>query len=343
MKKGLWKIGLACLLLGTCFSVACKNKPVDGDITVYMPDGAPALAFAKLLHEDKAEDGVSYFVSNAGSIEEKVTYHDADKNADFCVLPLTQATAKVGDGETYQMVGAVTHGNLYFISKNVDVEYTKENLSTLKGKTVGVLQLGNTPGLIFKSMLLNNGIDYNDLTVENATVKGDKVNLTPIIITAGAKPAQVLSVMEGQGVDLFVMAEPAVTALQNANYKTVGNVQTLYGEEGYTQAVLVAKKTVLEEKTEWVKAFLADVKESAIWATTANKETLVSAVQSHMEVQGADSSLKGTPLTGEVFLRSGVRFESAYICKAKTEAFLQTAKRVENKTVLPNEQFYWLG
>jgi len=88
---------------------------------------------------------------------------------------------------------------------------------------------------------------------------------------------------------------------------------------------------------------LADVKESAIWATTANKETLVSAVQSHMEVQGADSSLKGTPLTGEVVLRSGVRFESAYICKAKTEAFLQTAKRVENKTVLPNEQFYWLG
>ena len=343
MKKGFYTIGLACLLGLSSLAFACKNKPSEGDITVYMPDGAPALAFSKLMHEDTKEDGVSYFVVNAKQIEGKVDYRDADKNADFCVMPLTQATAKVGTGETYQMVGAVTHGNLYMISKNTEAEYTKENVSSLLGKTVGVLQLASTPGLIFKSMLLKNGLQYNDLTEKNATVAGDKVNLTPIIIPEGAKPAQVLGTMQAQGIELFVMAEPAVTTLQNAKFQTVGDVQTLYGEEGYTQAVLVAKKSVLEEKTEWVNAFLESVRQSALWAKTASGETLVSAVQTHMEDKTMTTSLSATTLTGEVVSRSGVRFESAYVCKAKTEAFLQTAKQIESKTVLPSENFYWLG
>ena len=342
MKRRFFALAFATLLGAATLGFACKKVP-EGEITIYMPDGAPALAFSGLMHEDKADDGLSYFVVNASDIAKKVSYKNTDENADFCVLPLTVATAKVGSGEQYQMVGAVTHGNLYMISKDTESSYTAENLSSLIGQTVGVLQLASTPGMIFKSALAKNGLPYNDLSAENAIPASDKINLKPIVIPEGTAPAQALNAMIQQGVNLFVMAEPAVTALKKGGFQTVGDVQTIYGEQGYTQAVLVAKKSVLAEKTDWVKEFLEKVEESATWATTASGETLVTAVQSHFEDQSATTSLNASVLNGEVVARSGVRFEWSSVCKAKTEAFLQIAKTVEEKTVLPSENFYWLG
>ena len=342
MKRRFFALAFATLLGAATLGFACKKVP-EGEITVYMPDGAPALAFSGLMHEDKEDDGLSYFVVNASDIAKKVSYKNMDDNADFCVLPLTAATAKVGDGANYQMVGAVTHGNLYMISKNAELAYSTENLSSLIGQTVGVLQLASTPGMIFKSMLVKNNIPYADLSVENTIPRTDKVNLKPIIIPEGTPPAQVLNGMIGEGINVFVMAEPAVTALKKGGFSTVGNVQTMYGENGYTQAVLVAKKSLIEENTKWVEEFLEKVENSAVWAASHNGETLVNAVQSHMEDSKATTSLNAATLSGEVVSRSGVRFELTSVCKAKTEGFLQIAKTVESKTVIPSESFYWLG
>ena len=50
---------------------ACGGKGDNGDkgnapdVTVYAPDGAPALAIAKMLAEDTADDGVTYKVVQA--------------------------------------------------------------------------------------------------------------------------------------------------------------------------------------------------------------------------------------------------------------------------------------
>ncbi len=341
MKKRLIALALTALMGAFALGFGCKKVP-EGEITVYMPDGAPALAFAQMMHEDKEDDGVSYFVVNAQSIASKVTDKNMDDNADFCVLPLTAATANTGTGETYQMVGAVTHGNLYMISKDTSISYTGDNLSSLIGKTVGVLQLNSTPGLIYKSMLSKNNIPFVDLSIENALPSAEKVNLKPIVIPSGTPAGQVLNGMIAQGVNLFVMAEPAVTALQKGGFQTVGNVQTLYGEQGYPQAVLVAKKTLLQENKKWVEEFLEKVEDSASWATSASGETLVNAVQAHME-KNAATSLNAATLNGEVVARCGVRFEAADVCKAKTETFLQVAKGIDSKTVIPSGSFYWLG
>lgn len=341
MKRRFFAFALTALLSMFALGCGCRKVP-EGEITVYMPDGAPALAFSQMMHEDKEDDGVSYFVVNASQIASKVAGKNMDDNADFCVLPLTAATAKTGSGEQYQMVGTVTHGNLYMISKDNSVTYTAENISSLIGKTVGVLQLGSTPGLIFKSMLSKNNVPFADLSIENTIPREDKVNLKPIIIPDGTLAGQVLNGMIQQGVQLFVMAEPAVTALQKGGFATVGNVQTIYGTEGYPQAVLVAKKSLLEENAKWVKEFLERVEDSAVWATSANGETLVNAVQSHFEDQNATTTLNAATLSGEVVARCGVRFETAELCKAKTETFLQVAKGIDNKTVIPSDNFYWV-
>ena len=141
---------------------ATETAPLD-EITVCMPDGAPALALAQLLCEDVEDDGITYKVVSSNLIASKVTYKDMSKNADVCVLPVTAASKLLGSGEDYQMLGVVTHGNLYLISKTGE-QITADNIKDLCGKTVGVLQINQVPGLTFKALLNKYDIEYSEIS-----------------------------------------------------------------------------------------------------------------------------------------------------------------------------------
>ena len=80
----------------------------------------------------------------------------------MCVLPVTAASKLLGQGNRYKMVGVVTHGNLFLISKDGEA-LTAENLSNLKGKTVGVLKINEVPGLTFKTILNKYNIPFEEI------------------------------------------------------------------------------------------------------------------------------------------------------------------------------------
>ncbi len=150
-----------------------KEDGVDGksvaptrECTVYMPDGAPALAMAKLMQEDTMDDGFTYKVVAPATIASRVTNKDENANADFCVLPVTAASKLLGSGERYKMLGVVTHGNLYLISKN-GTPLTAENITHLQGKTIGVLQINEVPGLTLKTVLNKYGLSYKEIASIN--------------------------------------------------------------------------------------------------------------------------------------------------------------------------------
>ncbi|MBQ7913327.1 MAG: hypothetical protein IJ308_08335 [Clostridia bacterium] len=136
--------------------------PPENEVTVYMPDGAPALALAKIMSEDTAEDGVTYKVVDPSLISSVLTYEDESKNADMCVLPVTAASKLLGKGDRYKMVGVVTHGNLFLISKDGEA-LTAENLASLKGKTIGVLNISQVPGLTLKAVLNKYDIPFEEV------------------------------------------------------------------------------------------------------------------------------------------------------------------------------------
>ncbi len=330
-KKGKKSLALvaASVLLAGCLFGGCGE--LDTDIVVYAPDGAPALALAQLLAEDTAEDGVTYKIAQPTAIASKVTYAEEGKNADLCVLPATAASKLLGSGERYVMLGAVTHGNLYLLGK--EGAYSRENLSELVGKTVGVLQINEVPGLTFKATLQKLGIPYQEW--KNGEEKAaDKVNLLAIsgAEAVGAVPA-----------DLFVVAEPAASAQASKGYKIVGDLQALYGgERGYTQAVLVAKRGLVEERAGWTKAFVSKVRASASWLKTASGEELVAAVSAHLEDEGAQTGLKAPLLKAEVLARCGISFTYAVDARAETEELLSALKGVNDKAAaIPAAEFYW--
>ena len=331
--RGIAKI-IACLFCALCLSVACARNHGQ-EIQVYAPDGAPALALATLLQEDTQSDGVTYTVVNATTINAYVS--GENPKADACILPLNMASKLLGDGDAYALCGVVTHGNLYMLSRDSTV-YTRENLSLLKGKTVGVVQLANVPGLTFKIILNKLGLSWTELKNDEVP-SSDKINLKAISPDA-VSPAT-------SGIDVFVAPEPAASVkAEKTALDFVGDLQTLYNKEnGYPQAVLVVKKSLIQTNDRWVKEFLKGVEENAkqlaIVTQTAQIEDLCQAVQAHL-TEGLSPTLTPQNLSQTAIKNSGVRFEYALSYKTQITAFLQEMIEVQSTSAsLLQDDFYY--
>lgn len=135
-------------------------------VSVYMPDGAPALSMAKMLCANPdVGKSLDFHVVAANTINSTVSYNDESKNADLCVLPVNAAAKLLGNGSRYQLLGGVTHGNLFLISSG-STQLSGGNLATqLNGKKVGVVNLSAVPGLTFKMLLNKYGVKYTQGSV----------------------------------------------------------------------------------------------------------------------------------------------------------------------------------
>ena len=327
---------LVCTLgcLTGCFFGKDSGADKLEDITVYMPDGAPALALAQLMYEDTEEDGVEYYVAKADAIASKISFEDATENADLCVMPLNLAAKNAKAQENYVMLGSVTNGNLYMISKT-ETQYTKDNLSALVGKTVGVLQINNVPGLTFKTVLNNNGVAWTELK-NNDTAVTDKVNLIALADATAVATTEA---------DCFVIAEPAVTAQVAKNgFHIVGDLQALYGgENGYPQAVLVAKKDFVTANEAWVKDFTTKVGNAANWLETATGEQIVTAINGHLDETLGETSLKAPLLQTAALARCGVKYIPSADCKTAAVKLLNEYIGINaNAAAIPSDEFFWV-
>lgn len=151
---------------GFFFDTASLIQSQDGSkasVSVYMPDGAPALAMAYMLsgEGETLSKTVSYNVVAATAINAYVSNTQESENADICILPVNAAAKLLGSGERYKLLGTVTHGNIFILSSDGE-ELTAENLAAaLNGKKVGVVNLSAVPGLTFKMILDKYGIAYS--------------------------------------------------------------------------------------------------------------------------------------------------------------------------------------
>jgi hypothetical protein len=305
----------------------------DVQAQIYVPDGAPALSIAKFMAEDLEEDSIEYHVVDASTINTYVT--GDNPKADLCVLPLNMASKLLGNGENYQMLGTVTHGNLYILSVDSSLTFESANqLEQLVGKTVGVIQIANVPGLTFKAILNKYNIEWQELTGD-VDPSDSKVNLKGISDAAtGVSPAG--------GCDYYIAAEPMVSAKVGAtSLEVVGNLQTLYGgENGYPQAVLVVKKEFLQQNSQWVSDFENSLSSVNSWLQTTDITTIVNAISSHLP-DGQTPTFSEKNLTTEVIIRCSIYFTPSSECQSETVAFLQELIAVNSEAAaLVSDDFF---
>lgn len=260
MKKFLSVILSVMLIMSACALVACNNNTENPDntenvsISIVAPDGAPALSLAKLMNDDNQFGAkVTYKVVNASDITKHIA--GAGEKADVALVPVNAASKILASGNEYKGVATVTHGNLYMLTKD-GTEINKDNLSSLKGKTVAVVNIANVPGLTFKAILKKNNIEF---TEDESEKSEEKVYLAGI---AGTDIAP--SLVKGTA-DYVVAPEPAVSTVTSAKpiIKKAAALHDIYG--AYPQAVMVVKASVLEKNKNLIKKIYDAMVENQQW------------------------------------------------------------------------------
>ena len=136
----------------------------DKTLSLYCPDGAPALSVARLINDETIIPNLDINAVVANTINSKV----AGENpvADFCILPVNVAVKLLGNANAYQMLGVVTNGNLFILKKQDGKNVTKQNAKeVLNNKKIGVINLANVPGLTLKVVLKDLGVEYSEPTL----------------------------------------------------------------------------------------------------------------------------------------------------------------------------------
>ncbi|MDE6059212.1 MAG: hypothetical protein K2G44_04135 [Clostridia bacterium] len=328
MKK-IISLFAAAAVCGACIfgAVACGNS--EDKYTVYAPDGAPALALVNAISQ--RDEDFAYHIVDSGLIQAQVT--GKTPKADFCILPLNLASKLLGNGETYQMLGTVTNGNLYFLT-TAGESITPENIqTTLIGKTVGVVQLPNVPGLTLQAVLKDYGMDYQIIASKEADKASDKVNL--LAMDAG-------NVTPVYGCDYYLCPEPAAsTKVSKTSLVMAGDLQELYGENGYPQAVLVAKKTVISEHESAVQKMISYLEGSREYLETVQPETVLNLLDGK-RTEGLIPAFDANNLSKEVIQNCSVRFTLAEIAKPSVNLFLDKliAVNAQGASTVSDKFFY---
>ena len=319
MKKLL---SLICALILSLLLPACDK----GDtLSVYAPDGAPALSLVKAIENSS---GFDFNIVGADVIQTVVT---GDKKADICILPVNLASKLIGSGSDYKMLGAITHGNFYFIS-NEDFQITRQTVGSLVGKTIGVVQLGSIAGLTLKATLQDLQVPYNEL-VGGAQKSQNKINLLPITPTE-------IGFLD---VDLYLAPSPVVDVKAKAlNYNFVGSLKSLYGESGFPQAIVVCKTAVLENNINAVKNLISNLDDVESYLLQKDKSSICTTISGCLE-SGLTPSFNQNNLSETSIKNSSIKFVPSKDCYEEVDEFITKIQSVSQGAVNTLEpEFYYL-
>lgn len=126
----------------------------SGVLQLYVPDGAPALAVAKLIAEKDTLTVAGYTVNVHIVPANTIAAHIAKGDGDIVIMPANGGANLVVQGADYKFLCSNTRGILYMISTS-EGSVSPEDLA---GKTVGCIGQGAVPQYAFERILAANGL-----------------------------------------------------------------------------------------------------------------------------------------------------------------------------------------
>lgn len=290
---------------------ACGDKNDDKTLTVYAPDGAPALSIAKFINDNENfGTGLTaeYNVVAAANIGTVMTQGAGD----IIIMPVNAASKlyAANSSDKYKMAGVVTHGNLYIMSKQENL-----TLQDLIGEVVGVIGQGNVPDLTFKAVLKAANIEY---TPSDNKVSGK------VALKYYADASEIIPALRQGSITIGLVPEPAANKLTNldGSYKYALDLQELYDAEAktYPQAVVMVKSSIIEKYPDLVSNFGGKIAGAVSWVRE-NTALAVDAVKGAVE-EGLTSSLAAANLNGTVIDNCKISWQSASDAKAAVQSYI---------------------
>lgn len=327
MKKFLIRLTAIVLTVFSAFSFfGCKKEDAN-QLAIFLPDGAPALAFAQLMHEkNDLGKNATYTVVPSSTIQQYV----ANEKASVLLLPVNLATKLCGTGEKYKMLSVNTHGNLFLVGAN-----PIDELSSLQGKTIAVVNLKNVPGLTLKAILKKANINYteneNDFNSSNVLLKN---------VDNGSAGAGLIKANQA---DYALLPQPAVSSVTSSPSLSLSvalNLQQVFDDKnnGYPQAVLVAKNHLANDKI-FVDKLLDALTNSASWVLS-NAQSAVSAISENM-LDGTATTLVASALTTSAIEGCNIFVTPSQQAKSQVIDYMTRINEVSDSSFgLPSDNFF---
>lgn len=265
--------------------------------------GPSAISFIKAMEPSvkplvRLGDTVQYTFE----VEDDVLYDRLLKGEfDIAVIPTEIAAKLYNNGAEYQLAAVNTGGYLYLLAH----DQTIKNFSDLKGKVIKIAGEHSVSDVVFKYLLIQNGIDPSkDLTLEYTTSEEELEN----------------DAMSGK-VDLMVLPEPWVSDLlsKNVGFNMALDIQDEWTHVNGTAiplplTCLIVKNEIVSQKAEAWNLFLEDYKDSINWVNSNPAKT--AELIEHHEVGIT------TELAEDVILRSNLEYLDALSAKPAVEKYL---------------------
>lgn len=323
MRKAL--LTLSALLISLALCGCTVVGPVTADVTLRATAlrGPSGVGMVKML-EDKPALGknviTEYQVAETPDI---VTARVLNKEIDIAALPTNVAANLYNKGSGYKLLAISTWGNLYLVSNGVEFSTWQD----LKGKTINSIGLGATPDLVFRSLLIANGLDpEKDVTMDYSMAQ-----------------VELASALSAGRVALAVLPEPLVTTTltKNTSLKIIMNLEyewkKLHGEQvAIPQGCLVIRDEFAQNHPEVVASFLKEYQESITWLNN-NPEQAGTLIEKHNLGMPAAVAVQAIP-------RSNISYMAALDAKTQVEAYLNVLLGLAPQAVggkLPDEGFYY--
>ena len=318
MKKAICIILTVIMVCSVCvFAVACKNTETEKTtINVVVPDGAPALAIAKMLAGSSFEGyEVKYQIVDGTDIAAKLSAQPS--LADLAILPTNMGAKLYNSGIGIKMVATNVYGLLYLVGTEEVI-----SISSLKGQKILCTGQGGTPDFVLQYVLNVNGITTDEVEIEYIS-----------------KGSDAIAALKNGTAKFALLGEPAATmAVSKAGAQVLFDMQSEWekstGTYGYPQACTVVTNDLFSKHSAFIKAFLKEMNANLTWVSEN-----VEATNAAITANGGATNFA----SAEVISRCNVKYVGAMDAKADVEKYLEIMATFNNKFIggkLPDAGFY---
>lgn len=227
-------------------------------VSMLLPAGTPALSMIKLIEEEPKINGTKRVMYQVTTSTDVLAAKLINEEYDMAVIPSNLAANVYNKAGAYEILGSSIWGVFYIVSSDATVT----SLEDIKGKTITTFGRGLTPDAVLNYVLSENGISADsDITLEYV---GDSSEVAAHLVTGEA--------------EIALVPQPLLANVLSKNEKlnVIVDLQEEWGKitgtDGYPQAVLVAKKSLVEENGIFVKNFIKEYEAAIDWVNMKDVE-----------------------------------------------------------------------
>ncbi len=291
------------------------------EVSVEVLKGPTGMGMIRLMDEEPDfGDGVRVDYAVGGAPDALVS-KVLSGEVDIAALPSNVAAKLYNSGVSYQLAAVNTLGVLYLVSNGSDVA----SVADLRGARIDTSARGANPDIILRHLLSEHGIDPEEdveLRYYNHT------ELAQLVIAGRS--------------DLAVLPEPFVTRVVHASDTARVEMdlqeawRDLKGADAFiAMGVLVVKRSLVEERPEFVQAFLRQYEASVDWVN-ANPRDAGRLIEEHDLGFTAETAADAVP-------RAHIRYIAAAEARERLEEYFAVLRDFDPESIggtLPDEGFY---